>query len=70
MKAARVIIMGCFMFFMAGCFAVVDERGDERRIKAVIISSEETNDLLNKVEGQEPHAEYDLRPFQKPENKK
>jgi len=60
----RLIVFFIILSFILGCVAVVDESSGLREIKSLIITKEETNDLLDRVNDTEPSQKHQIQLFQ------
>jgi hypothetical protein len=58
----RVSLMVFLVFFVSGCFAIVDHQGEVARVKTFIITDDDTLDLLERVEDKDPSQKHTL-PF-------
>jgi len=54
-----------FGLFACGCFAIVDESSDGRKVKSFMITHDETLDMLRQMDEKEPTSTYELELFKK-----
>jgi len=53
------------ILFVWGCVAIVDESSGSREIQSLIITKEETNDFLERVDDIKPSQKHQIQLFQK-----
>jgi hypothetical protein len=50
---------------LGGCFAIVDEGSEGRKVKSFIITEEEALDILEKAREKDPFEKYEIKLFKK-----
>jgi hypothetical protein len=52
-----------FLIFLCGCFAIVDDRSETKKVKSFIISKEETLYIMQKADEKKPEEKHQINLF-------
>ena len=61
----KIVVLCLAACFMAGCFAIVDNKGEVSNVKTFLITDDEALDLLDKVEAKDPADKREFKFFKR-----
>jgi len=57
----KIMYLLLAIIFFTGCIAIVDEGSEGRNVKSLIITKEETLEILDKTSQQTPDKEFEVK---------